>query len=97
MTDSAGRATTVAAIDATATAVKFKMPAMPTGVEAFEVSVGGSHALPINLPSPWWWQGDQGARATPGGWLRVFGLEIAVPKASPAFVCGLKPLVRHTL
>ena len=29
-------------------------------------------------------QGDQGARATPGGWLRIFGLAIAVPKASDA-------------
>ena len=27
----------------------------------------------LNAPQPWWQQGDVGAEASPGGWLRIFG------------------------
>lgn len=32
-----------------------------------------SEPVLLNAPAPWWWNGDQGATASPGGWVRVFG------------------------
>jgi hypothetical protein len=37
--------------------------------EAHEVS----RVETLNEPEVWWWNGDGGENATPGGWLRVFG------------------------
>ena len=34
---------------------------------------GRSEPFVLNLPQPWWHQGDWGKEATPGGWLRLFG------------------------
>lgn len=45
-------------------------------LEAFSVQIDGTDVA-INMPSVWWLQGDQGRRASPGGWLRVFGRSIA--------------------
>ena len=47
----------------------------PPGVYACRVRSGGgtSNELIANAPDPWWWNGDGGEFATPGGWLRVFG------------------------
>jgi hypothetical protein len=32
----------------------------------------------VNAPDPWFFQGDQGNRATPGGWVAVFGNSLAI-------------------
>ena len=34
---------------------------------------GVSEAVVLNAPTVWWWNGDGGETAAPGGWLRVFG------------------------
>lgn len=34
---------------------------------------GVSEPVVLNAPEPWWWIGDSGEFASPGGWLRVFG------------------------
>ena len=58
------------AIDVSDSALKFKLPA----AGAFNVSIKGrSGAIPVNAPEVWWFQGDGGDTASPGGWLRVFG------------------------
>ncbi len=31
----------------------------------------------VNVPDPWWFQGDEGPQASVGGWLRVFGTCLA--------------------
>jgi len=47
----------------------------PLNVWAFRVRNGPvvSNADVLNEPEVWWWNGDSGEFATPGGWLRVFG------------------------
>lgn len=47
----------------------------PLGVWACRVRDGArvSKAEWLNEPAVWWWNGDGGEFATPGGWLRVFG------------------------
>ncbi len=32
-----------------------------------------SDVVTLNAPDVWWWQGDGGETAAPGGWLRLFG------------------------
>ena len=71
------------ALDVSAAALKFEMPAAPG---AYDVSVDGSAPLAVNVPEVWWWQGDAGHASTPGGWLRVFGRAISAvsnPTAAP--------------
>ncbi len=41
--------------------------------DARVVAQNGAAELRVNAPEVWWVQGDAGMRATPGGWLRVFG------------------------
>jgi hypothetical protein len=56
--------------------LKFVLPAdWKMGVFACRVTAGAASSAPVlvNAPDPWWMQGDHGATATPGGWLRVFG------------------------
>ncbi len=38
----------------------------------------------LNEPAVWWWNGDAGEAATPGGWLRVFGKCLTFGGASRA-------------
>jgi hypothetical protein len=47
----------------------------PLNVWACRVCQGDqvSPAALLNEPEVWWWNGDGGEFATPGGWLRVFG------------------------
>ena len=47
----------------------------PQGVWACRVRQGGLVSEPVilNAPEAWWWNGDAGESATPGGGLRVFG------------------------
>lgn len=56
--------------------LKFVVPkAWSQGVWACRIRQGGvvSESVILNAPTAWWWNGDQGETATPGGWLRVFG------------------------
>ena len=57
---------------------------------SYDVAVGGSASLPLNTPDIWWWQGDMGNSSTPGGWLRVFGRNIAATSASPTLEQSLR-------
>ncbi len=68
--------TRVPVLQASECSMKFALPAdWKMGVFACRVTVGGLTSPPVlvNAPDPWWLQGDRGASATPGGWLRVFG------------------------
>lgn len=40
-------------------------------------STGKSAPFSVNVPTPWWIQGDAGDTSTPGGTLRVFGRSLA--------------------
>ncbi len=56
--------------------LKLMLPAdWKMGAYACRVTAGEATSAPvaINVPDPWWIQGDRGDSATPGGWLRVFG------------------------
>ena len=66
----------VPALDASSSALKFRVP---DPKQAYDVSVDGSAPLCMNLPDPWWWQGNEGNTSTPSGWLRVFGRSIGSP------------------
>ena len=59
--------------------LKFLLPASTRpGITSFRVvtSEGASPAVVLNAPQSWWLQGDETDAATPGGWLRVFGLNL---------------------
>ena len=68
--------TSVKPLQITPRSVKFVIPAAwRSGLYAFRL-VSGTKSSPttlVNAPDPWWWQGDQGQAASPGGWVRVFG------------------------
>lgn len=68
--------TTVPTLQASGESLKFVIPRdWKMGVFACRVRAGGvsSGTMLLNAPDPWWVQGDEGASATPGGWLRVCG------------------------
>lgn len=82
---SAGEVTqTVRLLDANARSLRFVIPAdWQRGVFACRVkTAGGEIERLLNAPQPWWSQGDDGQKASPGGWLRVFGrcLALTQPK-----------------
>lgn len=59
--------------------LKFILPGtIPTGTAAFRITAEGttSPAVLLNEPELWWTQGDETDAATPGGWIRVFGLNL---------------------
>ncbi|MFA6292844.1 MAG: glycosyl hydrolase family 28-related protein, partial [Victivallales bacterium] len=63
-------------LQASATSMKVVWPSdVPMGLLALRVQADGEISAPsvLNSPSPWWMQGDWGAEASPGGWLRIFG------------------------
>ncbi len=67
--------------------IKAAVPAdWPLGVYACRVRVADavSNDLSINAPEAWWWNGDGGEFATPGGWLRVFGKSLCFGGSSDA-------------
>jgi hypothetical protein len=73
---------TAPAVDghATPSSLKFIVPlALPADVFALSLACSDGASAPalLNAASPWWVQGDAGATATPGGWLRVSGLSVA--------------------
>ncbi|NLO74625.1 MAG: hypothetical protein GX100_11045 [candidate division WS1 bacterium] len=59
-----------------ATSLKAVVPAgLAPGIIACRVAAGEARSpwVYLNAPQPWWQQGDFGAEASPGGWLRIFG------------------------
>ena len=72
----------------------------PQGVWACRVRRGDAVSEPVvlNAPEPWWWNGDAGESASPGGWLRVFGKSLdhggasrAVLRHAEGLIVPLKP------
>ena len=52
---------------------------LPADVYSLRISCSGGSSTPVlvNAAQPWWCQGDLGERASPGGWLRISGLNVA--------------------
>ena len=65
----------------TSDTLKFTIPSnFPLDAWSVTISnVDGETSMPylLNAARPWWVQGDIGDAATPGGWVRVFGLGVA--------------------
>ena len=63
------------AIDVNPRCIRFVLPSdLMSGVRKCTITTHtGKFVWVLNLPQPWWLQGDNGQRATPGGWVRVFG------------------------
>lgn len=75
----------VPVLQASASSLKFAVPAdWKPGVFACRArnQEGDSGVVLLNAPDPWWTQGDEGAGATPGGWLRVFGKALHFGRSS---------------
>ncbi|NLO74288.1 MAG: hypothetical protein GX100_09315 [candidate division WS1 bacterium] len=67
-------------LQANSSTVKFLLPpSWYDGVYALRVKSGESFSAPVllNAPDIWWPQGDWGAEASPGGWLRIFGKSLS--------------------
>ena len=65
--------------------LKFVLPAdLAPGVVALRVRNGGAVSATklLNLPDPWWCQGNAGTAATPGGTVRLFGKNLTRPQAA---------------
>lgn len=61
------------------TTLKFVLPSeIGDGIVRFRISDGQESSDPsvLNAPKIWWIQGDETEAATPGGWLRLFGLNL---------------------
>ena len=68
--------TPIKPLQASRQCVKAVIPATwKAGVYVVRARQGAEVSEPwlVNAPQPWWLQGDEGQRATPGGWLRAFG------------------------
>lgn len=64
------------------------------GVYAYRLSndVQGSLHL-VNAPDPWFIHGDQGNRATPGGWVAIYGSSLAIGGIQPQLALAKDGLV----
>jgi len=65
--------------------LKFVLPKeLPAGVVSYRIQVDGSFSevRKLNAPQVWWIQGDQVESATPGGWIRLFGLNLGLKKGA---------------
>ena len=63
----------------TPSTLKFALPAqIGDGILRFRINDGKESSEPslLNAPKIWWMQGDETETATPGGWLRLFGLNL---------------------
>lgn len=71
--------TSVTAIQKNPESVKFKIPQyFSSGIYQVElVAPDGLASRMLNTPSVYWVQGDAGRNATPAGWIRVMGRNIA--------------------
>ncbi|PJG55627.1 hypothetical protein CVM73_08710 [Bradyrhizobium forestalis] len=86
--------------------LKFTIPKdMAQGVYRISLGSDAAPALDLNAPTIYWPQGDLGGSSSPGGWLRVFGRNIAsgqgaVGRLKPAGGAGaeisLQPSVAST-
>ena len=76
----------------TPSTLKFALPAkIGDGIVRFRISDGkdASETNILNAPKIWWMQGDETESATPGGWLRIFGLNLELrPKAKVSLRSG---------
>jgi hypothetical protein len=70
---------TVEPLKVTDDCVTFVYPA-DWPLAAFTARVADQVNVRVNVPDVWWLQGDTGAGASPGGWLRVFGRSIGYGK-----------------
>lgn len=61
-----------------ASSLKFTIP-KDFGPGAYRYSFGHGHGITsaLNIPSVYWVQGDLGGTSSPGGWLRIFGRNVA--------------------
>lgn len=60
--------------------LKFVVPSSwKMGVFAYRITttLGAGPLRLLNCPNVWWFQGDEGESATPGGWLRVLGQSLS--------------------
>lgn len=65
--------------------LKFVLPKeLPADVVSYRIQVDGSFSevRKLNAPQVWWIQGDQVESATPGGWIRLFGLNLGLKKGA---------------
>lgn len=79
--------------------LKFTLPdKLTSGPVSFRVLVGGEQSAVhhLNVPQVWWMQGDQVETATPGGWIRLFGLNLGMGEAAQLVLQGPKGPVRLT-
>eukprot|EP00658_Telonema_sp_P-2_P081035 TRINITY_DN8200_c0_g1_i1.p1 TRINITY_DN8200_c0_g1~~TRINITY_DN8200_c0_g1_i1.p1 ORF type:complete len:314 (-),score=66.34 TRINITY_DN8200_c0_g1_i1:116-1057(-) len=79
LTSTDGSSLNPSAFDVSPSSLKFLMP-KAAHTTAYDLTIDDSVPLPVNLPEVWWWQGDQGNVSSPGGWLRVFGRNMAPPQ-----------------
>ncbi len=78
-------------VQASGRSLKVVVPkAWPLNVWACRVREGTavSNVEALNEPDVWWWNGDGGESAMPGGWLRVFGKALNFGGASRAELRG---------
>ena len=71
----------------TPSTLKFALPAkIGDGIVRFRISDGKdtSESSVLNAPKVWWMQGDETETATPGGWLRIFGLNLELRPGAKA-------------
>lgn len=75
-----GAARPVTLAQASEQSLKFVLPAeCEPGVFAYRITTPGGSAMGLlNRPRLWWAQGDRGITASPGGWVRLFGLNLAL-------------------
>lgn len=85
------RPTVVTPLQITPQSLKFVLPAQAKpGLFACRVVDGkaASDWTFLNAPDAWWVQGDQGHAASPGGWLRVCGKDLAMGKTTVCLRLG---------
>ena len=71
----------------TPSTLKFALPGkIGDGIVRFRISDGKdtSESSVLNAPKVWWMQGDETETATPGGWLRIFGLNLELHPGAKA-------------
>ena len=69
------------------TTLKFVLPVeIGDGIVRFRISDGQESSDPsvLNAPEIWWMQGDETETATPGGWIRLFGLNLDLRRGAKA-------------
>jgi hypothetical protein len=81
----------------TGTTLKFSLPAdIGEGIVAFKITNRGETSSPalLNAPKVWWLQGDETETATPGGWLRLFGLNLELRSGAEILLRSEKQTTR---